>query len=242
LRIVAIENGDAARLEPGKDLRLGISDLLDRAEIFQMHRLDRRDDRDVRTHELGQRRDLAGMIHAHLEHRIARRLGAERERQRHAPMIVVGFGRGMRLPVARQREPQRLLGAGLADRAGDADDFRRTTRARRAGKAAQAFEHIGHDEERRVVRQLCAFLGGDDRQTGAGFQCGFDEFMTVTCIGEREKRIGFLQRAAVDGKAGDSARQRALFAGRHCGGHRIWCPERASGHAHFLLSAAATAS
>ena len=38
--IVAIEHGGAARLEAGKDFRLGVGDLFERAEKFQMHRLD----------------------------------------------------------------------------------------------------------------------------------------------------------------------------------------------------------
>ncbi len=42
LRIVAIEHGGAARLDAGKNFRLGVGDLLQRAEIFQMHRLNRR--------------------------------------------------------------------------------------------------------------------------------------------------------------------------------------------------------
>ena len=68
LAVVAIEHGGAARLEPEEDLRLGVGDLFQRAEIFQMHRRDRGDDRHMRAHQLGERRDLAGMVHADLEH------------------------------------------------------------------------------------------------------------------------------------------------------------------------------
>ena len=123
LAIVAVEHGSAARLEAKEDFRLGVGDFLQRAEIFQMHRRDRRDDRHMRAHQFGQRRDLAGMVHADLEHRV---FGARRtsgQRQRHAPMIVVGGGRGVRLAVGGEREQQRLLGRGLADRAGDGDDL-----------------------------------------------------------------------------------------------------------------------
>ena len=52
LRIVAVDDRGAARLEPCEDLRLGVGDGLERAEEFQMHRLDRGDDRDMRPHEL----------------------------------------------------------------------------------------------------------------------------------------------------------------------------------------------
>ena len=38
------------------------------AKELQMHRLDGGDDRDMRPHQLRQRRDLAGVVHAHFEH------------------------------------------------------------------------------------------------------------------------------------------------------------------------------
>ena len=73
---------------------------------------------------LRQRRDLARMVHADLEHAERRASRHQRERQRHAPVIVVGGGRRMRLALLAEHEPQRFLGAGLADRAGDRDDLR----------------------------------------------------------------------------------------------------------------------
>ena len=52
--------------------------------------------------------------------------------QRHAPMIVVAGGAGVGGRLAGQHMPQRLLGAGLADAAGDAGDpGRRRGRVRR---------------------------------------------------------------------------------------------------------------
>ena len=40
MRVVAVEHGRAAGLEPDEDLGLGVGDGLDDAEVFQMHRLD----------------------------------------------------------------------------------------------------------------------------------------------------------------------------------------------------------
>ena len=77
-------------------------------------------------------------------------------------MIVVGGDRGVGFAVLRQRKPQRFLGAGLADRAGDADHLGVRARPRRGGERAQRGEHVGHDEQRRIVRQLGTPLGGDD--------------------------------------------------------------------------------
>ena len=61
-----------------------------------MYRCDPGDDRDLRAYELCQRADLARMIHAHFEDRVARVRRAERKRERHAPMIVVRRSGGMR--------------------------------------------------------------------------------------------------------------------------------------------------
>ena len=71
LRVVGVENRRAAALEPKKYFCLGIGDRLERAEEFEMHRFDRGNDRDMRTHEPGEWRDLPGVVHADLEHGIA---------------------------------------------------------------------------------------------------------------------------------------------------------------------------
>ena len=75
LRIVAVDHRRAARLDAGEDFRLGVGDRFERAEEFEMHRLDGGDDRDMRPHQPRQRRDLAGVVHAHLEHGEARVCG-----------------------------------------------------------------------------------------------------------------------------------------------------------------------
>ena len=74
VRIVAIEERRAAGFEAEEDFGLGIGDGGDGGKEFEMHRLDRGDDGDVRAHQAGQRRDFARMVHADLEHGIARRL------------------------------------------------------------------------------------------------------------------------------------------------------------------------
>ena len=75
----------------------------------------------------------------------------------------------MRLAVGGEREPQRLLGRGLADRAGDGDDFGLRAGARGAGQIAQALEHVGDDQQRRVGGKLPALVARDHRKAGAGF-------------------------------------------------------------------------
>ena len=58
--------------------------------------------------------------------------------------------------VRTERERQRLLGRGLADRAGDGDDLRRRPRARRSREIAQRREHVVDGDEPRVVAQRIA--------------------------------------------------------------------------------------
>jgi hypothetical protein len=95
LRNVAVDHRRAAWNDAAKDFRLGVGDRLDRTEIFEMHRRDGGHDGHMRLDQPRQRLDLASMIHPHLEYREARRRGAARQRQRHAPMIVVGCHRSM---------------------------------------------------------------------------------------------------------------------------------------------------
>ena len=65
---------DAARLEAEEDLGLGAGDALDAVEEFEMDRLDRGDDRDMRRAPCAVSGvDLAGMVHADLEDAVARR-------------------------------------------------------------------------------------------------------------------------------------------------------------------------
>ena len=78
------------------------------------------------------------MVHADLEDAELRRLRHARQRQRHAPMVVVGFLRGVRGAGVRQAQPQHLLGAGLARAAGDGDDAGIAAHARRPADALPA--------------------------------------------------------------------------------------------------------
>ncbi len=71
--------------------------------------------------------------------------------------------------MADKREPQGFLGAGLADRAGDADHLGAAASARaRAASRVKPSEHVRHHQQRRVLGEPASrFVGGNDRQTGA---------------------------------------------------------------------------
>src|SRR5215471_17261092 len=66
LRILCRKDRSAARFETFEDLRLSVRNRFDRTEIFEMRGRDRGDDRNMRTRDLNQRANLAGMIHADL--------------------------------------------------------------------------------------------------------------------------------------------------------------------------------
>ena len=106
----------------------------------------------------------------------------------------------MRLAVGGKREQQGFLGAGLADRAGDGDDFGARARARGAREIAQSFEHVGDDQQRRIGGKARAVVARDDGEPGAGFERGLDEVVAVAVVAlDREEGVALAERAAVDG-------------------------------------------
>ena len=82
---------------PSKISRLGVGDRLFDAEILDVRRGDRGDERDMRADHARQRGDLAGIVHAHFEHRELRFARHPGEAQRNAGMVVVALDRAMDL-------------------------------------------------------------------------------------------------------------------------------------------------
>ena len=236
---VAIEHGRAARLDTLEDFGLGIRDAVERLKIFQMHGRDSRDDRDLRAHELRQRADFAGMVHAHFENRVTRRHRAARERERHAPVIVVGRGRSMRRTLARQHELERFLGAGLADRAGDADHCRIGAVARSAAERTQSLEHVLDDNKRRVLSEQLRLRLRHDRDPGPGSERTRDKVVTVAITGDGKEGVARLQGAAVDREPADGGRHRPAHMRLHGIRH---CLDGPQSRAHRTLSPSACAT
>ena len=142
--MLAIRRDDRgpARLEPGEYLRLGIGDRFHAAEVLDMRGSDRGDDGNMRADLRGQSRDLACVVHAHLEdtETAARRHPGKAERD--ADVVVVAAGRTMRGAAAGafQTGEDRFLDAGLANRTGHPDDRGFDTAAR---STRQRFESAG---------------------------------------------------------------------------------------------------
>ena len=139
-------------------------------EEFQVHRLDRGDDRHVRAHQLRQRRDLAGVVHADLEHAVARVGRHARQRQRHAPVVVEGLFGGVRRRRARDRQQRSISLVPVLPTLPVTATMRASLRARAARRdAAQALERVVDAQQRAVARDALV-VRRDQRRGGAA--CG----------------------------------------------------------------------
>ena len=217
VRIVAVQHGDATGFEPEKDFGLGIGDRLDRREKAEMGRLDRGDHRDVRPHQLSENGYLARMVHAQLENAV---LGIGRqpgERQRRTPMIVEAACGSEGWAAGGERQAQRLLGAGLADTAGNRKDPGAAAFARRRAEGGKAGERISHAQQRRRRRQI-RDIAIDHRRSGTALKRGTDEIMSVMVRpAQCYEEVTRGETAGIDRDARRRPRPCARSAGRSCG-------------------------
>ena len=243
LRIVAIEHRRAAGLDAEKDFRLGIGDRLDILEEFEMHRLHGGDDRHMRPHQSHQRFDLAGMVHADLEHAEGDIRRTPRQRQRHAPVIVERGDGGMGGALRRQHLQQHFLGRGLADRAGDGDHPGAEPRPGGPRQIDQRAEHVLDDQQRCIGGEAVALGARNDGQRRPRLQGGLDEIMAVVNVAP-DREIGFAgpDGAAVDRQPRDVRLRRAANLGVHRVSHRGHGPQGSCAHATLEVSADFTAS
>src|SRR5262245_63053782 len=121
----------------------------------------------------------------------------------------------MRFAVGRQREAQRFLGGGLADRAGDRDNLAAYTFARGTSQPTQSFEHIIDNEQRRVGKPL-ALAFRHHGQARAGFHRCVDEIVTVAIVAlDREECVTSRPCTAVDRYTRFTWRQRPGAIGHY---------------------------
>ena len=110
------------------------------------------------------------MVHAELEHAVGRLARHARQRQRHAPVIVEAAGRGESRPAGAERQPQRLLGAGLADAAGDARRCARCCGRAQTGRAPSSAASVSPTRSKRRIRRRAADSAVDQRRGRAAFE------------------------------------------------------------------------
>ena len=150
-----------------------------------------------------QRRDLAGVIHADLDHGKARCGRHARQRQRHTPVVVEGLLRRVHAAGLRQAGAQHLLGARLAGAAGDRDDARLALKPRTRGPAdaLQRAQRIVDADQRAIARRarIASRARGSRR---AARERGRHEVVPVALGLQRHEHLAGRQRARVDGEAG----------------------------------------
>ena len=236
---VAVERRRPARFETEKDFRLRVGDRLDRAEVLDVDGRDRRHQRHVRPHHARKRRDFARMIHADLEHAEADACGHARERQRHAPVIVIGGGGGVGRADAGEHRAQHLLHGRLADRAGHRNNPRPRARARSDAQPFHGLERVVDRERRAETGEPPGPFARHDGRGSPGIEGASDVIMAVVRVAlDGEEKIAGLKRATVDRDAADNLAQRRARRGAECGRQFGFSPQRR----HAASASAARAS
>ncbi len=201
LRIVGGKNGGAARLHAFENLGLGVGDGFDVPEIFEMGWGYGGDQRHMGANKPVQCANLAGMVHADLEHTESRFALHPREAERDAPMIVVGSGRRRDGCGRAQHQAQHFLGRGLAGTSGDRDDFRVGSRASGAAQILEALLGVADDQKRRARGDAIGHTT-DEGSRRTVFQRGSNEAMAIARIPlQRDEEVAALDAARVDGDA-----------------------------------------
>ncbi len=157
-------------------------------------------------------------------------------------MIVERLGRGVHRAARRERELQGLLGAGLADAAGDGDDHRTGgTRAGGAAEIVQRFERVADADQPLLVARRKGAV--DDGAGGALIERRGDEGMPVAVRpANGDKALALAEAAGVDGEAGDRRLGRAEARAARGGRRSRLGSTAVQPHFASCFSAAATAS
>ena len=215
LRSIAIQDRGSVRLEAEDNLSLRVGDRLDRAEMLDVDGGDRRHEGDMRPRHAGERRNLARVIHAHLEHTEARVRRHAGERQGHAPMVIVGSRRSVGKTAGREHRAQHLFGRCLANRTGHCDDLCVRARARSDAQSLHCLQGVLNHERRTESSELGRALARHDGRRGAGFKGASDMIVSVMRIApDGEEQVAILKRPAVDRDARDTRARAARSAKR----------------------------
>ena len=221
VRVVAVEDCGGAGLHAGKDLRLGVGDLVGRGEEGAVYRLDGGDKGDVGPRQPGQGLDLAGMVHAHLEDAEAGVFGHARQTEGQAPVVVETALAGAGRPLFAEDQLQGLLGAGLADASGDPDDPRLGSETGVPRQLAQGLQRIADHHQRRVRGDARRHVGDDGPGDIMGQGVGDERVAVEVGSLERHEEVAGPPGAAVYGNPGgvercdapSTSRRRRLGAG-----------------------------
>jgi hypothetical protein len=94
----------------------------------------------------------------------------------------------------RQAQAQHLLGAGLADAAGDGDDAGIRARTRGTADGFERAQRIG-DAQQRAAGCAAGIGIGDDGRSRAGLNAGRDELVAVARVLQGDEHVAGLETA-----------------------------------------------
>jgi hypothetical protein len=153
----------------------------------------------MRASQAGEGGDLSRVVHADLDHAesgVERRAG---QRQRQAPVVVVGGDGGMGRAEGGQDGTHHFLGGRLADAAGDRDHLALEAGAGEAAHAGQGCQRV-IDQQGPVGAGYRAMHQGAGRALGHGIE---HEVMAIAAFAHQgDEQVTRHQGAGVDGHAG----------------------------------------
>ena len=203
-RVVGVEHRRAVARQRLDQLALAALDRVQRSGAREVRRAHRGDHADRGPRHGRQQRDVAGDVHAHLEHRDLVLGPQPQQRQRQADLVVLVALVAQHRPALGQRLGDLLLGGRLGQRSGDARrpaarSGRATPPRPRAAPPASATATTltrrpeaatAARRERRVPQHQC----GRARRDGIG-----QEPMAVRALaGQREEGVARLDAARID--------------------------------------------
>ena len=170
------------------------------------------EDRGAGAHKRREGGDLAGVVGAGLEDRVARSLGHGEDGFGEAEGVVPVAARAGDGAERAEEAGGELLDGGLADGAGDAEDERIDGGAPAGGEVAQGAPGVVDAKRGKAGREGRGAVGDDGARAGGDGLRG--EGVSVEAFAaERDEEAARGQFAGIGGDGGEGARQRPLGAG-----------------------------
>ena len=177
------------------------------------------DNRHLRPGQAGEVADLAKMVHAHFDHRVAMRGGEAKQRQRQADIVVEvarGGVHGGGAGVGAQDGRHHFLDGGLAVGAGNADALHVEAGAPVCRQRTQRQAGIGHADH----AALPCHLAADQCARAFGQHLGHEVVGIEFLAYQRHEQIAGLHGAAIGHHALETNITAQQLAAKHAGGVR----------------------
>ena len=200
VRAVGGQQQHAARLQSRRDACLLIGYRLGAAEMADMGGADGGHHRHMRSCQPGERGDFARMVHADLIDGKARILRHAGQRERHAPMIVIGRLCRMGAALGGENAAQHLLHRRLAHRSGNGGEPAGEARAGDAAERVQAVKRIGDFQKGRIFKPVRDRMHQRARSTIVQ-RLGHEAMTVAILTNQGDEQLPLRHIAAVDGHA-----------------------------------------